>query len=153
MSIINCQLSIINYQLNLIAFIGRILATINEGIIKNNTDIKNFLKALITDKSAIEEEKQITMRESVELFGQILITSNDNFPIDIEEHDRRYSVFSTAMNIQKSNYFGYGNYENLIVHIEDELEDFAKFIKSYDVNKEVVNTPLKTVEKQAIKNL
>ncbi len=131
----------------------KLFINFNEIATRNNTDIKNFLKALITDKSAIEEEKQITMRESVELFGQILITSNDNFPIDIEEHDRRYSVFSTAMNIQKSNYFGYGNYENLIVHIEDELEDFAKFLKSYDVNKELVNTPLNTVEKQAIINL
>ena len=131
----------------------KLFINFNEIATRNNTDIKNFLKALITDKSAIEEEKQITMRESVELFGQILITSNDNFPIDIEEHDRRYSVFSTAMNIQKSNYFGYGNYDNLLNHIEDELEDFAKFLKSYDVNKELVNTPLNTVEKQAIINL
>lgn len=140
-----------NYRAGLLK--NKLFINFNEISTRNSNDIKNFLKALITDKSAIEEEKQITMREAVDLFGQILITSNDNFPIDIEEHDRRYSVFSTAMNIQKSKYFGYGKYENLIVHIEDELEDFAKFLKSYDVNKELVNTPLNTVEKQAIINL
>ena len=131
----------------------KLFINFNEISTNNNTEVKNYLKAIITDKYSTEEEKQVTMKVSVELFGQVLITSNDNFPIDIEKSDRRYNVFSTGKNIQKLDYLGYKTFNNLVSHIENELDDFARFLKSYKVDKELVNTAYDTPEKLAIINL
>ncbi|PHR69911.1 MAG: hypothetical protein COA66_13870 [Arcobacter sp.] len=111
---------------------------------------KNFLKAIVTNKSVSAEEKNKTMESEIELFAQSLFTSNDPNPIEIEESDRRYTVITTADNLTYSNFLGYKNYDNLAYAIEDELEDFAKHLKAYPIDIVLANEALFTPEKNAI---
>ena len=122
--------------------------------IKLRTSEKNdsFLKALITNPSISLEEKNVTMNKEVELFGQCLFSSNHMDALKIEENDRRFTVISTGENLVNTNFLHYGSYENLIKGIKQDLEDFAKYLKNYNVDKNLANTPLDTPEKRVIIN-
>lgn len=122
--------------------------------VKLKTSEKNdsFIKAIITNPSISLEEKNVTMNKEIELFGQCIFSSNNMDALKIEESDRRFTVIKTGVNISKTNFLNYGSYDALIEGIRVDLEDFAKYLKNYDVDIELANTVLDTVEKRVILN-
>lgn len=112
----------------------------------------SVIKALITNSTISLEEKNVTMEEEIELHGQCLFTSNHTHALHIEASDRRFTVFNTGDNLSKNNYLNYGSYSALKAAIDRDLEDFAKYLKNYDVDIALANTALDTPEKQIIIN-
>ena len=120
--------------------------------IASSKSVKNYLKALVTNKSVMMESKNIDMEEETPLNGQVLITSNEPYVAEIEVSDRRFTVFSTGDILTKVNFLGYRNYDNFKSEINKELENFAIYLKSYDVDIELANKALDTPEKRALVN-
>jgi len=120
--------------------------------VAGNKNIKNFLKALVTNKSITAEKKNINMDNETRIYGQVLITSNEPYILEIETSDRRYTVFSTGDGLTKVSYLGYGSYSNLAKQIKSELEDFSLYLKSYKVDEALANTALDTADKRALVN-
>lgn len=129
---------------------NKLFFNFDESSDSKKSSTKNFLKAIVTNKFVSAEEKNKTMESEIELFAQSLITSNDPNPIEIEESDRRYTVMTTADNLTYSKFLGYRSYDNLAYEIQNELEDFAKYLKAYPVDKDLANKALFTPEKDAI---
>ncbi|MFY4743574.1 primase-helicase family protein [Aliarcobacter butzleri] len=117
-----------------------------------NKNIKNFLKALVTNDSITAEKKHQNLESETKIFGQILITSNEPYIIEVETSDRRFSIFSTGDNLNKIDYLGFKNYDNFSEKIKKELKDFCKYLKSYKVDKSLANKALDTAEKKALIN-
>lgn len=132
---------------------NRLFYNIDESNNTGSSSIRNFIKTLITSNTTIQEAKGENIKDGIEIHGQLLITSNDSNPVEIEKNDRRFTVFTTGRNIALINFLGYGSYDTLIATIKDELEDFAIYLKSYDVDYKLANTALDTAEKSAIINV
>ena len=118
-----------------------------------STSIKNFLKALVTNKSITAEKKFVTTQNETKIYGQVLITSNEPHVLDIEDSDRRYTVLTTGGNLLHSNYLGYGSYDKLSMAIEQELPRFASYLKSYKIDKKIANKAVDTPEKNELKQM
>ena len=112
---------------------------------KGRKATKNFIKVLVTD-TTIQMEKKFESASETEIFANVLITSNENFPIEVEPSDRRFTVISTGASLKKEGV----NTADLICDIEHELEAFALFLKSYECNKELYHQALDTPEKTAL---
>lgn len=110
------------------------------------------MKALVTNDSITAEKKHQNLEGETKIFGQVLITSNEPYIIEVETSDRRFSIFSTGDNLKKCNYLRFETYDNLSKQIEKELEDFCKYLKSYQVNVSLANKALDTAEKRALIN-
>ncbi len=113
----------------------------------SSSSIKNFLKALVTNESITAEKKFKNLEKETPIYGQVLISSNELFALEIEPSDRRFTVFSTGGNLSHCNFLGFGSYEALSASIKNELESFAVYLKNYQVDKEYANTALNTPEK------
>lgn len=113
----------------------------------SSSSVKNFLKALVTNASITAEKKFKNLEKETSIYGQILITSNELYAIEIEPSDRRFTVFSTSGNLSHCNFLGYGNYEVLSNSIQNELESFAIYLKNYSVDEKMANTAMNTLEK------
>ena len=109
--------------------------------------IKNFLKALVTNETITAEKKFKNLEKETPIYGQILITSNELYALEIEPSDRRFTVFSTGVNLSHCNFLGYGNYEVLSNSIQNELESFVIYLKNYSVDEKMANTAMNTLEK------
>ncbi|MDS1370387.1 DUF5906 domain-containing protein [Aliarcobacter butzleri] len=109
--------------------------------------IKNFLKALVTNASITAEKKYKNMDKEITIFGQVLITSNELYALEIEPSDRRFTVFNTGENLAHCNFLGFGNYESLSNAIKNDLEQFAVYLKSVQIDVQMANTALNTTEK------
>ena len=120
--------------------------------VAGNKNIKNFLKALVTNDSITAEKKHKNIEGETKIYGQVLITSNEPYIIEVETSDRRFSIFSTGDNLRKCDYLGFGNYDDFSKSIKDELEDFCQYLKSYKVDDSLANTALDTAEKKALIN-
>ncbi len=120
--------------------------------IASSKKIKNFLKALVTNRTIIAEKKNKNIEAETPLFGQILITSNEPYVIEVEPGDRRFTVLMTGDKLSKVDYLGYGNYKTLSTAIKRELPLFANYLKAYTVDTEMANTALETKEKSALIN-
>jgi len=118
--------------------------------IAGNKKIKNFLKALVTNRSIVTEKKFENTEEETPLHGQVLITSNEPYIIEVEPKDRRYTVLMTGCKLSKVNYLGYGSYDALSNAIKKDVGLFANYLKGYHVNTEKANTALETKEKAAL---
>ncbi len=108
--------------------------------------VKNFIKQLVTD-STIQTEKKYENASKTEIYGNVLITSNENYPIEIEPSDRRYCVFSTGTPLKKIVDI---DTSELIYDINRELESFAVYLKSYKCDIDLYHTAIDTPEKQAL---
>jgi hypothetical protein len=115
--------------------------------------IKNFLKALVTNDTITAEKKFVTLEKETKIYGQVLITSNEPYVLDVEESDRRYTIFTTAENLIHSNFLGYKKYDILSSKIEDELYEFAGYLKSYKVDVKLANLALDTPEKNELQQM
>ncbi|MDN5128056.1 DUF5906 domain-containing protein [Aliarcobacter butzleri] len=109
--------------------------------------IKNFLKALVTNGTITAEKKYKNMDKEIPIFGQVLITSNELYALEIEPSDRRFTVFNTGENLAHCNFLGFGNYESLSNAIKNDLEQFAVYLKSIQIDVQMANTALNTTEK------
>ncbi len=118
-----------------------------------NNNIKNFLKALITNDTITAEKKFETLNKETKVYGQVMITSNEILVLDIEESDRRYTIFTTGDNLAVTNYLGHDTYNKLSEQISTELESFSWFLKSYRVNIRNANNALITPEKTKLKEI
>ena len=113
----------------------------------SSSSVKNFLKALVTNASITAEKKFKNLEKETPIYGQILITSNELYALEIEPSDRRFTVFSTGVNLSHCNFLGYGNYEVLSNSIQNELELFAIYLKNYPIDEKNANTAMNTLEK------
>jgi len=50
----------------------------------------------------------------------------------------------------KNNYLNFGSFENMEIAIDEDMDDFAKYLKNYDVDTALANTVLDTPEKRMI---
>src|SRR5574344_2709119 len=116
----------------------------------SSSSVKNFLKALVTNASITAEKKFKNLEKETPIYGQILITSNELYALEIEPSDRRFTVFSTSGNLSHYSFLGYGSYEALSNAIKSELESFAIYLKNYYVDEKMANTALNTVEKDEL---
>lgn len=110
---------------------------------KNN---ESLLKALITNK-------KIILKKEIEFHAQCLLTANNSKVFNLDDSDRRYTVFSTGSSLTSTNFLGYGSYHSLKEKIDLELVYFAKYLKSYDVDTSLANRILDTPEREKIINL
>jgi hypothetical protein len=117
------------------------------------SSFNSFLKALITNDFITAEKKNVDLVQPTKLHAQTILFSNDEYPIQIEESDRRITVVTTGCNLDQTNFLGYGSYQRLEDTIHNELEDFAIFLKSFNVDSEQANTALYTQEKAAMINM
>jgi len=112
---------------------------------KGRKATKNFIKVLVTD-TTIQMEKKFESASETEIFANVLITSNENFPIEVEPSDRRFTVISTGAPLKKEGV----DTAKLIHDIECELDAFALFLKRYDCDEELYHQALDTPEKTAL---
>ena len=116
----------------------------------SSSSVKNFLKALVTNASITAEKKFKNLEKETPIYGQIIVTSNELYALEIEPSDRRFTVFSTSGNLSHCNFLGYGNYEVLSNAIKNELELFAIYLKNYPIDEKNANTALNTTEKDEL---
>lgn len=116
----------------------------------SSSSTKNFLKALVTNESITAEKKFKNLANETRIYGQILITSNELYALEIEPSDRRFTVFSTGESLSNCNFLGFGNHEYLSKAIKSELESFAILLKKFSVNKKNANTALNNLEKNEL---
>ena len=60
----------------------------------SSSSVKNFLKALVTNASITAEKKFKNLKKEIKIYGQIIVTSNELYALEIEPSDRRFTVFS-----------------------------------------------------------
>ena len=104
---------------------------------------ESLFKAVITNP-------HIELNKKVELHAQCLFTANYATVFNIKKGDRRYSVFQTGQKLSENNFLGFGNYDNLKAYIDLELEDFAKYLKTLEIDFELLQEPFETPEKERI---
>ena len=112
----------------------------------------SFLKGLITNNEVTAEKKGINMSNATKANAQVVLFSNDENPIEIEENDRRFTVFTTAGNLQETNFFGLGSFDLLEEKINAEIEDFAMYLKAYIIDAKAANRTYETIEKSLMVN-
>lgn len=113
-----------------------------------NASIKNFLKALITNDSVTAEKKFKTIERATKIYGIVIITTNEHCPVEIEPGDRRFTVTTTGEALRDCSFLGYRRYETLSRAIEQELDSFIGYLKTFPVDVQMANTPLDTPEKE-----
>lgn len=112
---------------------------------KTRRAVINFIKVLITDR-LVQMEAKNKDAVATEVFGNILITSNEVSPLEISVTDRRFTVFQTAGNIKKAGW----DTGATVKAIQEELKDFAVMLKSYSVDWALYDTALDTTAKRNI---
>ncbi len=112
--------------------------------------IKNFLKALVTNNGIVLEKKFENMERETPLYGQVLITSNEPYALEIEPSDRRFTVYTTGDKLESVNWLGFNSYHAMSVAIGKELQSFANYLYSYKVDTALANTAQDTEEKEAL---
>lgn len=99
---------------------------------------------------AVIANPHVELNKKVELHAQCLFTANYATVFNIKEGDRRYSVFQTGQKLTENNFLGFGNYDDLKARIDLELPDFAKYLKSVEIDFELLKDPFETPEKVRI---
>ena len=112
---------------------------------KSRKNVKNFIKQLVTDP-LIQSEKKYENSMTTRIFGNVLITSNETYVLEIEPSDRRYTVIKTGKDLKKSGW----DMKETIKGIRKELHSFSQFLKGYNVNWVDYNQALDTPEKNAL---
>ncbi len=112
--------------------------------------IKNFLKALVTNSGIVLEKKFENMERETPLYGQVLITSNEPYALEIEPSDRRFTVYTTGEKLESVNWLGFNSYHAMSKAIKEELQAFANYLYSYKVDTALANTAQDTEEKEAL---
>lgn len=117
---------------------------------KSSQELKNFLKPLVTGKSLALDQKHKNITKETPLYAQIIITSNSSYVLEVEPHDRRYTVIRTGCKLAKCDWLGHHSSKGLLTAIKKELIDFAIYLKHYEADQMARNTALDTPEKRAL---
>ena len=110
--------------------------------------VKNRLKTWITDDTLIINEKG-TKEYEVSNHCNIIINSNEAIPFDLDEDDRRFNVVHTKKKLIENDWFVIGN---TVENIKNELLDFAKYLRGYDVDQKAVSICTMSERKEDIIN-
>lgn len=117
------------------------------------SSFSSFLKAIITNDEVTSEKKGINMSTATKVHAQTILFSNVDTPVEIEESDRRFIVFTTAGNLKETNFFGLGDFESFENKIHSEIEDFAMYLKLFKTDIKLANTVFETPEKALMVNI
>lgn len=112
----------------------------------------SLLKAIITNDVVTAEKKNINLVTPTRVLAQTIIFSNVDNPVHIEPSDRRFTVFTTSGNIQETNFFGHGDFYKFEQAMMSELEDFAMYLKLYNIDTKQANSVFETPEKNLMIN-
>ena len=112
---------------------------------KSRKNVKNFIKQLVTDFQ-VQSERKYEDAATERIFGNVLITSNESYVLEIEPSDRRYTVIQTGQDLKKAGW----NIPKALKDIRSELHGFADFLRRYDVDWVDYHKALDTPEKQAL---
>lgn len=112
---------------------------------RTRTQVKSFIKQLVTD-SKVHVEAKYSGAKNEELFGMVLITSNELAPLEIEPCDRRFTVIQTAGSLKNDDIDTY----QLVKSIKEELMSFAGYLNGFKLDWKHFNQALDTEEKRAI---
>ncbi|QFR49398.1 hypothetical protein FJR48_06525 [Sulfurimonas lithotrophica] len=116
------------------------------------TSFNSLLKAIITNDEVTAEKKNINMDNATKIYAQTILFSNVDHPINIEESDRRFTVFTTGGNIKETDFFGHGSFDKFEQAMMNEIEDFAMYLKLYNIDVNQANMPFETQEKYLMVN-
>jgi len=123
--------------------------------LKENNQIAQDLKRLITDGSYINRGMFKSGVEKQKTFN-ISFTTNKNEPVQIEQGDRRFSVFGRGkklLELEKVNSFLKENnedFDTFIKNIQKEIKEFLYYVKSLNYDKKVSIQPIHTKLKEKI---
>jgi hypothetical protein len=128
---------------------GQLFYNLNEisHDVKTRKAIKNFIKQLVTD-TKVQAEQKYKDSGAIEIFGQVLITSNELAPLEVETSDRRFTIIQTDKALKKDGI----NTNSLVENIKRELIPFASYLQGYKVDWTLFDTALDTPEKRAVVN-
>ena len=112
--------------------------------------IKNFLKALVTNSGIVLEKKFQNMERETPLYGQVFITTNEPYALEIEPSDRRFTVYTTGDKLEAAQWLGFNSYHALSAAIKAELQSFANYLYSYKVDTALANKAQESEEKEAL---
>ena len=118
--------------------------------IASSKQIKNLLKALVTNSGIVLEAKFENIERETPLYGQVLITTNEPYSLEIEPSDRRFTVYTTGEKLEAVQWLGFNSYHALSTAIKTELPDFANYLYSYKVDTALANKAQDTEEKEAL---
>jgi hypothetical protein len=121
--------------------------------VKKDSDLQNFIKEVITNKSVRMDRKYVSLKSGIELFGACIFFTNKAVPVAVEPSDRRFTIYRTGQTMLESNFLGLGSYDALKAKLDSERRDFALYLKNYPIDKKKANIALNTPEKEAIKNV
>jgi len=108
--------------------------------------VKNKFKTLATDEFMEINEKGVKTYE-VANHANFIISTNESVPVDIEENDRRFTIIETETILKDNEWF---KGAHTVSEIRKELRAFAMYLKAYDVDTDLVSTPMETVAKRII---
>lgn len=133
-------------------FEGKLLLLANEIVDqKNKYQFSNDLKEFVTEET-LSVEKKFSDRYLAKNYIKLVLFSNSNQPIAIEEGDRRYAVFKSKkidMSYSERNDF----FENEDF-FKNQVEGFCFYLENNLCDFEsIVTEPIMTQEKQDIINL
>jgi ABC-type dipeptide/oligopeptide/nickel transport system ATPase component len=123
--------------------------------LKENNQIAQELKRLITDGSYINRGIYKSGVEKKKAFN-IAFTTNKNEPLQIENGDRRFSVFGRGQKLlempelKKLNKEFNEDFEGFIDNVKLEIKEFLFLVKSLDYDKSVSLVPIMTELKKKI---
>lgn len=92
----------------------------------------------------------IKLGKTIETHGQMLFTANYFTVFKINDGDRRYSCKESGFKLEENNFLGFGSYKALEAKIDSELADFAKYLKSLNIDVALADEPIDTPEKRLI---
>jgi len=131
-------------------FEGKLLLIANEIIDqKNKYQFSNDLKEFVTEKE-ISVEKKFSDRYMCKNYIKLVLFSNSNQPISIEEDDRRYAVFkSQKLHMSYAERKKYWDDEDN--YFTNQVEGFCSFLNNFNFDlSKVVSEPIMTPYKQDI---
>ncbi|MGJ0506074.1 MAG: primase-helicase family protein [Methylocystis sp.] len=129
--------------------VGQLVIQVDEIYEYGNWDLSNKLKPIITEPTVSVNIKYGPQME-VQNFARLLMFSNHEAPIDLEESDRRYFVFnSTAQPKDPSYYEGLNAY----IYSNEGMDAIYTFLMQRDISefKPFAPPPLTEAKKAIIK--
>jgi hypothetical protein len=110
--------------------------------IQDNT--KKNLSEIISSNYKFLDQKDDGTIVNMELFGQTLITMSKKNISFIEDNENLYTVFDIKSNFGKTPYKNnkLKDFDNtqILKYIKDDLSNFAMFLHSYPIDKELANS-------------
>lgn len=112
---------------------------------RKHNAVMGFVKQLITNKS-VYEEKSSGNAILIEAKTNVLIASNETIPLPIERDDRRFTVYSPKSSLNAAGKVPV----KMSANIKNELEAFAHYLSTLEVDMKLYNEAQVTDEKTRI---